>query len=85
MDNFHILKVQWRKDEEKETFKKAVLDEVSKLDQMSRDKLKAFMVRFWEFIQGNPSEGNDLIVIQHQCEYIEELIRIVPMELLEHM
>ena len=83
MDNFHILKVQCRKDEEKGEFKKAVLEEVSKLDQMSSDKLKVFMVRFWEFIQGNLSEGNDLLVIQHQCEYLEELIRIVPKELLQ--
>ena len=84
MDNFHILKVKWRIDEEKEEFKNLCLDQLSKLDQMSSDKLKVFMVRFWEFIQGNLSEGNDLIIIQHQCEYIEELIRIVPMELLEH-
>ena len=84
MDNLHFLKVQWRTDEEKEKFKEAVLDEVSKLDQMSSDRLENFIVRFWDFIQGNLSEGSLLLVIQHQCEYIEKLIRIVPKELPEH-
>ena len=73
MDKFHLLEV-WDNLEYKmmlTTFFNVVWE------RMSRDKLKAFIVRFWKVIQSNFSASNALIVMKHECINVDHLIRNV--------